>query len=108
MADFANDPIVLFSNQGSAATSPSAAVAGGDYGWSILGTVGTSVQLQTLGADGATWVNYLAARTTNDGAATPAGATLATFSAGSRVRAVVTGSPSGLYVTLNRIPAGNG
>lgn len=79
-------------------------VYGGDYAWSITGTIGTNVQLQTLARDGATWTNYLAPRTTNDGAATPPGATLATFGSNTYVRAVVTGTPIALYVSLNRIP----
>lgn len=97
----------LVSNGSTTGNFPSASgvtVYGGDYAWSITGTIGTNVQLQTLARDGTSWVNYLAARTTNDGAATPPGATLATFGSGTTVRAVVTGTPTALYVSLNRIP----
>jgi hypothetical protein len=100
----ASQTIDLVSNSSAAGTSAGQQVIGGDYAFSITGTPG-SVQLQTLDRNGSTWTNYLAARTTNDGANTPPGATLAAFSGGSVVRAVVTGTPSGLYVSLQRIPA---
>jgi len=54
-----------------------------------------SAQLQYLGADGATWVNYSGA------ALTANGLVAVTIGANTSVRAVVTGTPTGLYCSLS-------
>jgi hypothetical protein len=75
---------------------------GGDYVWSVQGTFGgASVQLQSLGPDGATYQNIGAAKTAPD----TNGGTGVGLGSNATVRATVTGgTPSGIYASLSRLP----
>lgn len=75
---------------------------GGDYVWSVQGTFnGASVQLQSLGPDGTTYMNIGAAKT----AADTTGGTGVGLGSNATVRAVITGGPpTGIYATLSRLP----
>lgn len=73
---------------------------GGDYIFSVSGTGAFSVQLQVLGPDGTTYQNLGAAKTASD----TNGGTGVGLGSNAVVRATVTGTPTGLYATLSRIP----
>lgn len=75
---------------------------GGDYVWSVQGTFnGASVQLQSLGPDGTTYMNIGPAKTAPD----TTGGTGVGLGSNATVRAVITGGPpTGIYATLSRLP----
>lgn len=95
----------LFTNQSAAGTSASYTLVGGRYAFSIQGTMGSaSVQLQLLNDDAVTFSNFAAARTTND--LGNGNSSVEVFVGGAAVvQAVITGTPTSLYVSLTRIPA---
>ena len=89
-------PTVLLSNA-SATGQPSAALAGGTYVWTIVGTFdGATATLQSLGPDGSTWLDVVAR--------TSAGSERVLVGQGSSLRtAVAGGTPSGLYANVARV-----
>jgi len=98
MGDFNTGRYDLVSNQNAAGTSPNVLVEKNPY--YILSAVaaswnGASAQLQVLGPDGVTWVTGgLSPLTSN-------GNIQVSIGAGSLVRIVTTGNPTGLYVNLS-------
>jgi hypothetical protein len=97
-AGAADGPVSLLGNA-SATGAGSAALDGGRYIWAAAGTFGgTTLQLQTLGPDGATWLDAQGA------ALTAAGQLAVDVGAAESLRVKVTGgSPSGLYSTLAKV-----
>lgn len=88
---------VLFSNQAGAVSGAAVPLlSGGRYVFDVAGTFsGTTVKLQRLASDKATWIDV-----GTDASFTAAGHVLVTLSAGS-YRAVSTGgTPTGLYSSL--------
>lgn len=95
--------ITLASNVGAAGNQPQNTVYGGNY--VIVATAtnwnSATAQFQTLGPDGSTWLNLGAAKTANDAS----GGTSVVLGSNSIVRISVTGTPTGLYVALARVPS---
>lgn len=82
---------------------------GGDYTISASASAwgGASAQVQYLGPDGATYFDLGRPRTAND-VNDPANANapqLVGLSSNARIRCVVTGAPTGLYLSVSRLPA---
>lgn len=77
------------------ATGSAFTVLGGRYIWDAVATwSGATAQLQSLGPDGSTWVDITDASLTDDGA-------IGVFIAnGSKIRVLITGSPSAVYSSL--------
>jgi hypothetical protein len=97
-ATAASAPVSLLSNA-SATGAASAALDGGRYLWAAAGTFGgATLQLQSLGPDGTTWLDAPGA------ALTSAGQWAVDVGAGESLRVKVTGgSPSGLYAVLSKV-----
>jgi hypothetical protein len=87
------------------ATGASATWPGGEGLFALAGTVsGATVTLQVLGPDGTTYLSAVKKDGTTAAALTAVGCLVVELPPG-RVRALVaSGTPSGLYATLTRIP----
>ena len=81
---------------------PPQSVYGGTY---VLAAMagnwnGASMQVQTLGPDGVTFMDLGAPKTANDST----GGTGLVLGSNTAVRVNVTGNPTGLFATLSRVP----
>ena len=94
------ETLTLASNVAAAGARPAQMAYGGDYVFSATWTGSATVQLQALGPDGVTYQNLGPAKTTPDAN----GGTGVGIGSNATVRVVVTGTPTGLYATLSRLP----
>jgi hypothetical protein len=96
----ARSNLTLLTNVGATGNGSQRNVAfGGDYLVAAAGTFGgTSLTIQQLGPDNATWIDI------TDATLTAAGAFIVSLASGIPIRAVLTGgTPAGMYVTASLI-----